>query len=191
MSHRVDSGSGGNFFILFGHMLIVRAVQHENLLINSLSIKFSKFPPLPESTSESTLLGQMRMGTTLNLGIPLDIKGKNGMSCLGKRDDMPFYSPSSYYSGVWRQGIQMIFLTFMPVRLSPPRYLRIFPSYWFDRCRICIEMSLQSHSFAFTRPLSRAFKSSLLHFNAAFHRIFESRTWSIKYALLLDWIPGL
>ena len=57
----VDSGSGGNFVILFGHMLIVRAVQHENLLINSLSIKFSKFPPLPESTPESTLL-DMREG---------------------------------------------------------------------------------------------------------------------------------
>ena len=42
--------------ILFGHTLIVRAVQHGYLLINSLSNKFSKFPPLPESTLESTLL---------------------------------------------------------------------------------------------------------------------------------------
>ena len=56
MSNRVNSGvssgSGGNILILFGHMLIVRAVQHVNLLINNLSIKFSKFPPLPESTPE-------------------------------------------------------------------------------------------------------------------------------------------
>ena len=52
---RLDSGSGGNFKILFGHMFIVRAVQHGNLQI-SLSIKFSKFPPLPELTPESTLL---------------------------------------------------------------------------------------------------------------------------------------
>ena len=37
-------------------MFIVRAVQHGNLLIISLSIKFSKFPRLPESTPESTLL---------------------------------------------------------------------------------------------------------------------------------------
>ena len=59
MSNRVNSGaiscSGGTILILFGHMIIVRAVQHGNLLINSLSIKFSKFPPQPESTPESTI----------------------------------------------------------------------------------------------------------------------------------------
>ena len=48
----VISGSGGNFIILFVHMLIVRVVQHGNILINSLSIKFSKFPPLPEISPE-------------------------------------------------------------------------------------------------------------------------------------------
>ena len=50
MFNRVDSGSGGKFLILFGHTLTVRAVQHGNILINRLSIKLSKFPPLPEST---------------------------------------------------------------------------------------------------------------------------------------------
>ena len=35
--------------VLFGHMLIARAVQLGNLLTNSLSIKFSKLPPLPKS----------------------------------------------------------------------------------------------------------------------------------------------
>ena len=64
MSNRVESGSGGNFVILFGHMLIVRAVQQGNLQINCLSIKFSKFQPLPESTPESTLL-DMRSRYTL------------------------------------------------------------------------------------------------------------------------------
>ena len=68
MSNRVDSGvdsgSGGNFLILFGHILIVRAVQHENLLIDNLSIKFSKFSPLPEPTPESALLDMRGDGTT-------------------------------------------------------------------------------------------------------------------------------
>ena len=40
---RVDSGSGGNFLILFNHMLIVRGVQHENLLIISLLACQSNF----------------------------------------------------------------------------------------------------------------------------------------------------
>ena len=37
-------------------MLIVRVVQHGNLLINSLSIKFSKFSPLSETTPKLSLL---------------------------------------------------------------------------------------------------------------------------------------
>ena len=43
---RVISGSGENFYNYFGHMLNVIEVQHGN----DLSIKFSKFPQLPEIT---------------------------------------------------------------------------------------------------------------------------------------------
>ena len=55
MSNRVNSkvisGSGGNFLFY-----LARLVQHGNLLIIILSIKFSKFPPVPEITPELTAL---------------------------------------------------------------------------------------------------------------------------------------
>ena len=50
-------------------MLNVRAVKHGNLIINSWSIKFSKSPPLPESTPESTLL-DMRGDRLRNVSAP-------------------------------------------------------------------------------------------------------------------------
>ena len=55
----VISGSDGNFLILFVRMLIVRVVQHGNMLRNT--IKFLKFPPLPEITPERTQNSELDM----------------------------------------------------------------------------------------------------------------------------------
>ena len=94
MSNRVNSGvisgSGGNSLILFGNMFTVRAVQHGNLLTNSLSIKVFKYPPLPEIIVRREedwdnhplvlLAGVHQRGSDPN-SLPIDISLKSRTTC--------------------------------------------------------------------------------------------------------------